>query len=736
MRLRWSRGVALEWVECTSATPRSKTSSARSCAPITRSSSRPRWSSSSRDSRGVGPVMRQVVRQMGADGWLGIGWPTEYGGQGRSAIEQFVFFDESMRAGAPVPMLTVNSVGPTIMRYGTEEQKAFFLPKILRGEIHFCIGYSEPGAGTDLASLRTRAVRDGEEYIINGQKLWTSLAGDADYIWLATRTNPEVKKHKGISLFIVDMKHTPGIRVDPLHLLAEHDINATYFDDVRVPAGNLVGGEDNGWTMITNQLNHERVTLCSSGIVDRCLEEVRGWAQETRLADGRRVIDQEWVQVNLARVRAKLEFLRLINWKVAWTATQDRLDVADASTTKVFGTEFYLEAFRLLMEILGQRGVPRTRVPGAAARGASRRPVPRSADPDLRWRDQRGRSVTSSPSSDSACPGAGDGLLPHPRAGGGGRPRRSHPGRPAHRRALQGGRGPHTAVRPRAVGRAGDRWAASACPCPRPMAVAGSRSSTTALMLERAGAHVAPVPLLAGTVLGALPVARFGTDDQRHALLPGILEGRTIVTAALVEAGSPTLSPATTATDDATAWRLSGSKICVPAGAIADRILVPARTPTGVGVFVVDTTAAGVTVTPLITTTRRPRSRPDPRRCARRAARRRRRARLVERACDGRAVLGDGRSVQASDRHHGRLHQGPRAVRPPDRDVPGRGPACGRRLHRCRGGAAHLPPGRLAPLGGAPVGGGGRDRQVLGGRGWSAGRPCRPAPPRRCRCRS
>jgi 3-oxocholest-4-en-26-oyl-CoA dehydrogenase alpha subunit len=306
-------------------------------------------------SRGVGEAMRRVVRQMGTDGWLGIGWPPEWGGQGRSAVEQFIFFDESMRAGAPVPMLTINTVGPTIMQFGTDEQKAFFLPKILKGEIHFCIGYSEPGAGTDLANLRTRAVRDGDEYIINGQKMWTSLASDADYIWLATRTNPEVKKHKGISMFLIDMKHTPGIRVDPLHLLSEHDINATYFEDARVPAANLVGGENNGWTLITNQLNHERVTLCSSGIVDRCLEEVRAWAQDTRLDDGRRVIDQEWVQVNLARVRAKLEFLRLINWKVAWTATQGRLDVADASTTKVFGTEFYLEAFRLLMEIIGER---------------------------------------------------------------------------------------------------------------------------------------------------------------------------------------------------------------------------------------------------------------------------------------------------------------------------------------------------------------------------------------------
>jgi 3-oxocholest-4-en-26-oyl-CoA dehydrogenase alpha subunit len=303
---------------------------------------------------GVGPAMRRVVRQMGEDGWLGIGWPVEWGGQGRSAIEQFIFFDESMRAGAPVPMLTINTVGPTIMNFGSDEQKTFFLPRILRGEIHFCIGYSEPGAGTDLASLRTRAVRDGEEYVINGQKMWTSLAGDADYIWLATRTNPEAKKHKGISLFAVDMK-TPGIRVEPLKLLSEHNINATYFDDVRVPASSLVGGEDNGWTLITNQLNHERVTLCSSGIIDRCLEETRAWAQQTKLPDGRRVIDQEWVQVNLAKVRAKLEFLRLINWKVAWTATQGKLDVADASTTKVFGTEFYLEAFRLLMEILGEQ---------------------------------------------------------------------------------------------------------------------------------------------------------------------------------------------------------------------------------------------------------------------------------------------------------------------------------------------------------------------------------------------
>jgi alkylation response protein AidB-like acyl-CoA dehydrogenase len=239
---------------------------------------------------GIGPAMRAVVRQMGEDGWLGIGWPTEYGGQGRSDIEQFIFFDESMRCGAPVPMLTINTVGPTIMEHGNDAQKAEYLPRILKGEIHFCIGYTEPNAGTDLASLTTRAERDGDDYVINGQKVFTSVAGDADYIWLATRTDPD-QKHGGISLFVVDMK-TPGVRVDPMHLISDHDINTTFFDDVRVPAGNLVGGENKGWGMITSQLNRERVTICSSGLLEQSFEEVRQWAQETRRADGSRVIDQ------------------------------------------------------------------------------------------------------------------------------------------------------------------------------------------------------------------------------------------------------------------------------------------------------------------------------------------------------------------------------------------------------------------------------------------------------------
>ncbi|HET6952604.1 MAG TPA: acyl-CoA dehydrogenase family protein [Acidimicrobiales bacterium] len=317
-----------------------------------------------RQGEGIGPVMRRVVAQMGADGWLGIGWPTEYGGQGRGPIDQFIFFDESMRAGAPVPMLTINSVAPTIMGFGSEDQKRRFLPGILRGEIHFCIGYSEPGAGTDLASLRTRAVRDGDDYVITGQKMWTSLASDADYCWLAARTGPEDSRHRGISIFIAPMD-SPGIERTPLRLLSSHDICSVYWDDVRIPAENLVAGENEGWSLIVNQLNHERVTLCSPGMAEQMLHETIEWARTTRLPDGRRVADQEWVQINLATAYAGFEFLRLANWKVAWDATRDTLDVADASTIKVFGTEHYLASFRLLMEVLGERSYLVSDTPGA-----------------------------------------------------------------------------------------------------------------------------------------------------------------------------------------------------------------------------------------------------------------------------------------------------------------------------------------------------------------------------------
>ena len=320
-------------------------------------------------SEGVGPVARRVARQMGTDGWLGIGWPKEYGGRGMTPIEQFIFFDESMRAGAPVPMLTVNSVAPTIMQFGSDEQKNFYLPKILKGEIHFAIGYTEPDAGTDLASLKTRAVRDGDSFVINGQKVFTSLATDADYIWLAVRTDPEAPKHKGISMIIVP-RETPGVRVVPIKNMGNFNTNQTFYDDVRVPASNLVGTLNGGWKLIVNQLNHERVTLCSSGMIEGRFEEVVRWAKDTKLADGRRVIDQQWVQINLARIHARLDFLRVMNFKVAWNAEQSQpLQPAHASTIKVFGTEFYLEACRLMQEILGPTAALRPGSPEAALNG-------------------------------------------------------------------------------------------------------------------------------------------------------------------------------------------------------------------------------------------------------------------------------------------------------------------------------------------------------------------------------
>jgi alkylation response protein AidB-like acyl-CoA dehydrogenase len=318
-------------------------------------------------SHGIGTEMRRVWKQMCADGWAGIGWPKEYGGQGRSAIEQFIFFDESMRAGAPVPMLTLNSVGPTIMAFGSDEQKEFFLPKILAGDIHFCIGYSEPGAGTDLAALQTRAVHDGESYIINGSKMWTSLSSDSDYCWLAVRTDPDAAKHKGISIIIVPMD-TPGITMSPLHLLGSHDINAVFYEDVVVPAANVVGGANHGWKLITNQLNHERVTLFASGVMERALTEVTEYAQETKLPDGRRVIDQEWVQHNLAKLHAKVEVVRLMNWQVAYEATQGILDIGHCSAIKVFGSELNMEGYQLLMEILGPVSYLEPDAPGAVLR--------------------------------------------------------------------------------------------------------------------------------------------------------------------------------------------------------------------------------------------------------------------------------------------------------------------------------------------------------------------------------
>jgi alkylation response protein AidB-like acyl-CoA dehydrogenase len=315
---------------------------------------------------GDGKAYREVVRRLGLDGWLALSWPEEYGGAAGTILDQLIFTDEAAIAGVPVPFLTINTVGPTIMRYGTPEQRAFYLPRIAGGELHFAIGYSEPGAGTDLAALRTRAVRDGDDYVVNGQKMWTSLIQYADYVWLACRTDPDAQKHKGLSILIVPTD-APGFSWTPVRTVAGPTTSATYYSDVRVPVTSLVGEEHRGWALITNQLNHERVALTSSAPVRAALAEVIDWATETRLPDGRRVADQEWVQTHLARVHAKVEFLKLFNWRVASsTGTPDR---AAASATKVFGTEFAIEAYRLLMEVLGANATVRAGSRGALLRG-------------------------------------------------------------------------------------------------------------------------------------------------------------------------------------------------------------------------------------------------------------------------------------------------------------------------------------------------------------------------------
>jgi 3-oxocholest-4-en-26-oyl-CoA dehydrogenase alpha subunit len=323
---------------------------------------------------GDGQAYRAIVRQLGRDGWLALGWPADHGGRDGSAIDQLIFTDEAAIAGVPVPFLTINTVGPTIMRFGTPEQKRQYLPRIAAGEIHFSIGYSEPEAGTDLAALRTRAVRDGDQYVINGQKMWTSLIQYADYVWLACRTDPDAPRHKGLSILIVPTD-ADGFSWTPVHTMAGPTTSATYYSDVRVPACALVGDQNQGWPLITNQLNHERVALTSSAPVASALQGVRDWAAATKLASGERVIDQQWVQLNLARVHAKVEFLKLVNWRIAAEADAARagdghgLGPATASATKVFGTELATEAYRLLMEVLGANGQVREGSAGAILAG-------------------------------------------------------------------------------------------------------------------------------------------------------------------------------------------------------------------------------------------------------------------------------------------------------------------------------------------------------------------------------
>ncbi|MFD7321382.1 acyl-CoA dehydrogenase family protein [Streptomyces sp. NPDC059875] len=307
---------------------------------------------------------RALLRRIGGDGRLGLGWPEEYGGQGRGPDEQFVFFDEAYRAGAPVSMVTLNTVGPTLMRYGTEEQKAYFLPRILRGETVFAIGYSEPEAGTDLASLRTKAVRDGDSWRIDGQKIFTSNAQNADWIWLACRTDPEAPKHRGISIFLVPTD-APGFSWTPIETVGGLTTTATYYDGIRVPAGNLVGEENGGWGLITNQLNHERVALAAIGMqAEDFYTSVLCRAAAPDQVTGRRRIDEPWIRIRAAEAHARLAATRLLNWRLVGDVGAGRLAPGDASGVKFAGTESAVEVYRICQEIAGGAGLVRAGSPG------------------------------------------------------------------------------------------------------------------------------------------------------------------------------------------------------------------------------------------------------------------------------------------------------------------------------------------------------------------------------------
>jgi alkylation response protein AidB-like acyl-CoA dehydrogenase len=300
-----------------------------------------------------GTVYRDVVRRMGRDGWLGLGWPVEFGGRGLGQIEQQIFVNEAALADVPLPAVTLQTVGPTLMVHGTTEQKDFFLPRILSGDLHFAIGYTEPGAGTDLAALRTRAVLDGDHYVVNGQNIFTTGGHDADYIWLACRTDPDAPKHRGLSILIVDTSD-PGYSWTPIitHDGAHH-VNATYYADVRVPVSMRVGAENAGWRLITAQLNHERVMLGPAGRLGVLRRRVHDWAATQPGQDGRRVLDQPDVQRALARAAAAERVNELLNWQVAVTET---VDIADASVTKVFGSEQVQRIGAELAEIVSRHG--------------------------------------------------------------------------------------------------------------------------------------------------------------------------------------------------------------------------------------------------------------------------------------------------------------------------------------------------------------------------------------------
>ena len=314
----------------------------------------------------TGPLTKAFWRKMGEDGYLGMGWPKEYGGGGKSALYLYIFNYEMGYRGLPVPVVTLNTVGPALMQVGSEEQKKEFLPKILRAEVEFAIGYTEPEAGTDLASLQTRAVRDGDEYVINGQKVFTTGAHQADYLWMAVRTDPDAPKHKGISILIVPLD-AEGIEVRPFRMMGGGRTNFTFYDDVRVPASALVGEENRGWYYMTTQLDFERVAISPVAEIERIFDSLCEAFRERGIG-----ADEEWTRVTLAAMAADLNVLKVMDLKTACMVANGEIPVYEASLLKVLSNEFRLKLCGEAVQMLSSAGLIRKGSPGALLDSAGR----------------------------------------------------------------------------------------------------------------------------------------------------------------------------------------------------------------------------------------------------------------------------------------------------------------------------------------------------------------------------
>ena len=328
-----------------------------------------------------GPTFDRLIAQMGRDGWLGLGWPEGFGGRGEDPEALFVFYDEALRADAPLSMVTLNTVAPALMKHGSDAQKAFFLPKILAGELNFAIGYTEPSAGSDLANLQTRARIEGDEFVINGAKVFTSGGMFADWIWLACRTDPDAVRQRGISIITVPTS-TPGFSVTPIETVGGHSTSATYYEDVRVPVSNLVGALNGGWALVTDQLNHERVALAArSGIANELWDEVLAWSKATPAGAGT-VFDVPWVRARLAQAYALLAASDLANLRLVASVADSTLTGGLSGATKVIGTETVVAVYEILQEVMGTAGLLRPGSPGARLRGR------------VEWLGRRGQNNT------------------------------------------------------------------------------------------------------------------------------------------------------------------------------------------------------------------------------------------------------------------------------------------------------------------------------------------------------